>query len=62
MTNYDKIKAMSIDEMVDFLAIYNDRACIRCEDCHMKEHCEYPVTPCDVSARKWLESEVDNNE
>ena len=25
MTNYEKIKSMSIEEMADFLGIYNDR-------------------------------------
>ena len=58
MTNYEKIKNMSIDEMADFLAVYNDRVCVHCERCHMQSHCGFPILPCNENAIKWLNSEV----
>ena len=52
---------MSIEEMADFLGIYNDRSCVTCENCIMKSHCEYPILGCEENALKWLIEEVDNN-
>ena len=61
MTNYEKIKSMSIEEMADFLGIYNDRSCVTCENCIMKSHCEYPILGCEENALKWLIEEVESN-
>lgn len=59
MTNYEKIKNMSLDEMLDFLEKW------RLEDIN------YSLTFCDFCKgqydcvndcmRKWLESEVEEN-
>lgn len=58
MTNYEKIRNMSVEEMAEFLGVYNDRSCISCHDCIMKSHCEYPVLPCNESALKWLKDDI----
>ena len=61
MTNYEKIRNMSIEEMAEFLGVYNDRDCVSCEECIMSSHCEFPVLPCDENALKWLKDEVAGN-
>ena len=61
MTNYEKIRNMSIEEMAEFLGIYNDRACVSCGKCTMLSHCEFPVLPCNENALKWLKDEVAGN-
>lgn len=59
MTNYEKIRNMSIEEMAEFLGIYNDRTCVSCGDCIMRSHCEYPVPPCNENALKWLKDDIE---
>lgn len=60
MTNYERIKAMSVDEMVELLDEITD-ACAdigggyHCERCPIGKVCH--CTCCDV--RRWLESECD---
>lgn len=51
MTNYEKIKAMSIDEMAMFLANY-----VACEYCPMENSC-IAKAGCDELFKQWLESE-----
>lgn len=53
MTNYEKIEAMSIDEMAEFLLNSSYDLC---------DITNFPVVDCDAGCdkcfRKWLESEV----
>ncbi len=49
MTNYEKIKSMSIEELADLLESFN--ACTRCR--HRGNDC-FPV----MDLLQWLESEV----
>ena len=51
MTNYEKIKAMSVDEMVDFINKTN-----ACEKCAHNNCCD---GECRSGIREWLESEVE---
>lgn len=57
MTNYEKIKNMSIEKMTEFFS----GDCIHCT--HYTECClfdEYPdELPCKAGALEWLESEVE---
>ena len=57
-TNFEKIKNMTIEEMADFLGVYNDRSCVQCDNCIMHSHCGFPILPCNDSALIWLKSEV----
>lgn len=54
MTNYEKIKNMSIDEMADF--IDNDNCCACCiyayKGCSLSKDCRNGI-------RQWLESEAE---
>lgn len=50
MTNYEKIKAMSIDEMAEFLDIPACHYCVAKEICKEK-------TSCYLYIKRWLESE-----
>lgn len=55
MTNFEKIKAMSIDEMtvlLDTHGLCSDNTTIH-DDCDAN---------CDDCIKKWLESEVEQNE
>ena len=54
LTNYEKIKNMSIDEMAGFLAYERRGVCIDVStyECY---HCN----DCTICSRKWLESEVE---
>lgn len=54
MTNYDKIRNMSIDEMAKFLA-YEKRAACTGVSAYKCYHCD----DCTVCSHKWLESEVE---
>lgn len=58
MNNYERIKNMTIEEMADFLGVWNDRTCVNCERCHMASHCTFPSEPCCENALKWLNDEV----
>lgn len=52
-TNYERIKAMSIDEMAEFLMLQNK--CFKCVNLNLpickSEHI------CNVGIKQWLESE-----
>lgn len=52
MTNFERIKSMSIDEMAEF--IY-EHCC--CDDCSLPTSCL--DKNCKKCVKKWLESEVD---
>ena len=51
MNNFEKIKAMNIDEMADWL-IEQEKDC---EGCGYKNDC---CNDCFVTMKQWLESEV----
>ena len=58
-TNFDRIKEMSVDELADLLG---EAECI-----HYDTGCVIPVAECldencKICAKKWLESEVHNND
>lgn len=58
MTNFEKIKAMTIEDMAKFLnASAGIDFCKMCEN-----HCEYDIgkfTSCEYAIRNWLESEAE---
>ena len=60
MTNYDRIKAMSVDELASFFC--NIIAVVEVEDpcaiCPARKHCRYGHT----GMKDWLESEVAEDE
>lgn len=61
-TNFDHVKEMTFDEMVDFLTgIFNGKECV---DKIYKRIFgrEVPKINTKESMREWLESEVENNE
>lgn len=53
MNNYEKIKAISIDEMAIFLANH-----VACEYCPMQKNC-IAKNGCDELFKQWLESECE---
>ena len=55
MTNYEKIKNMSVEEMVDFMVLVNASGCDCC-----KGICA--GMSCNDGFKNWLESEADENE
>lgn len=59
MTNYEKIKSMSIEEITDFLFEY--AGSVTCENCYLNTKCKFS-TSCIDTIRKWLENEVNENE
>lgn len=58
MTNFEKIKAMSIEEAANF---FND-LCSGCEYCLAEEVCTSDIRSCGKVFEKWLKSEVSENE
>ena len=52
MTNFEKIKKMSVDELVDFIAEPCSNSCVYHSNCNVGEDCEDGV-------KKWLESEAE---
>lgn len=56
MTNYERIKNMSIEEMAKALDVLTP-----CEHCKYNHKCGqgYPDRECADGVRLWLESEVD---
>lgn len=58
MTNYERIKAMSVEEMADFLGTRQlscMKICKRVDTCNQYNFC-YPS--CCEGIKEWLESEV----
>lgn len=57
MTNFDRVKAMSIDEMSEFLGFFNFEEDI-CSECDAKAGTEYCRThTCVECAKKFLEED-----
>lgn len=60
MTNYDRIKQMSIEEMARAIS-----SCGECNYCVAQDRCDslpldvIATVPCSVLTRQWLESEVE---
>ena len=63
MTNYDRIKAMSVEEMAVMIADEIPHGdCYGCGRCHIKFDEPYRLSDgCQDAWLSWLESEVDNN-
>lgn len=60
MTNYEKFKAMSVEEMAEFL--YNYAIPHNCIDCFAYGGCSMQFNlSCKELAQMWLESEVEEN-
>lgn len=57
MTNYEKIKQMSIDEMVEYLLKITADLC---EACPLERLCSNELNSCNLTVKYWLESEADN--
>lgn len=56
MTNYERIKNMTVEEMAEFInevtTAFNCEFCAYCEDCPADDNC------CARGMKEWLESEV----
>lgn len=60
MTNFEKIKAMSVEEMAEFL--YNYAIPHNCIDCFAYGGCSMQFNlSCKKLAQMWLESEAEEN-
>lgn len=59
MTNFEKIKNMNVNEMADIL----DKG-FNCYGCPIREFCDKNKknTTCKTVLKKWLKSEVQNND
>ena len=57
MTNYDRIRNMSVDEMAEFI---NGRS--PCDTCKLHDGQTCANVWCIQGVKQWLESEVDDNE
>lgn len=61
MTNFEKIKNMNIDQLADAL-----NESFACDHCPIREFCDEndssPTATCIGVWRKWLKSEVKNND
>ena len=57
MTNYEKIKAMSVEEMAVFMTTASD-----CKNCAYNKKCKVDGTfNCHIGTIEWLESEAEEN-
>ena len=56
MTNFEKIKSMSIEEMA--VLLHNPKSVFSCDDCPQRNSACTP-RDCLPNIRKWLESEVE---
>ena len=54
MTNFDRIKAMSIDELAKFIPDWSYTKACKCDELPYAQ-CNYE---CDKCVKEWLESEV----
>lgn len=57
MTNYEKIKQMSVEEMARLM--YNITGDVNCGRCKGYNYCKFFTShdECEKSIKKWLESE-----
>lgn len=58
MTNFERIKAMNIDEMVDFINHETDGICSCCVKIGTEESCYAIPGMCQKGIKAWLELEV----
>ncbi len=63
MTNYERIKNMSVEEMAELINILT-RCCStdECHECPIDKFKENRIVCSEIAIKHWLESEVDNNE
>lgn len=59
MTNYEKIKAMTVEEMAEL--IFDKLSYRNCELCPAKNTCDSRYSGCISTIGKYLESEVEEN-
>lgn len=57
MTNYEKIKAMSVEKMAERIR----KLTTDCEDCPAKGYCVLDFKTCKETVQEWLESEVEED-
>jgi hypothetical protein len=62
MTNYERIKNMSVEEMAEIINVLT-RCCAtdECHECQIDEFKENGIVCSKISIKQWLEREVDNN-
>lgn len=59
MTNYEKIKSMSIEEMAEYVDSHEALRNI-CKYCEFQfKDCSYVHISCNPAIKKWLESEAE---
>ena len=58
MTNYEKIKAMSVEEMAELLRCFCLNS-VCCDDCPLDGICPSACCEFKHTWKNWLESEVD---
>lgn len=59
MTNYERIKNMSIDEITNFLHDDCDGVC-ECCVFNRNPNCYENADKCKLGIKEWLESEIEN--
>ena len=57
MTNFEKIKAMSVEEMARFM----DEMLPDCDGCPAMKYCIVDHKTCEETIQKYLESEVEED-
>ena len=57
MTNYDRIKSMSVEEMAEYLSDHWS-----CVDCAFEKDCDDNYISCHKNIKQWLEQEVEEND
>ena len=57
MTNYEKIKAMSVEEMAEQIR----KITKGCGNCPAREYCVLDLKTCEKTVQEWLESEVEED-
>ena len=60
MTNVDKIRSMTDEELGEFIGAMVDHDCCFKSGCKIKHEgcCHYPFYGCDENALEWLKQEV----
>lgn len=62
MTNYEKLKQMSVNEMTQFLFVHQFSKCNDCDYYHQKQ-CSgkyFDDKSCTMGIKLWLESKVED--
>ena len=57
MTNYDRIKSTSVEEMAEYLSDHWS-----CVDCAFEKDCDDNYISCHKNIKQWLEQEVNEND